>query len=154
MTGQITVTHELNDGVSSDDRFNSEDVDLNTIEDYAEHKDEIKSVDGIAIVAIVENRSTEESKAAFFISDDPSIDTIDDLRDPDQATLVFISPTIPAKSKMKIEWAEGFEYMINEQAVIDQVLGDGVFTVYGVAKETPFDLYIKGEIAITVTVGK
>ena len=154
MTGQITITHEINDGVTTDTNFNLKHVDLNDNEDYAEHKDKIKSVDGIAIVAIVENNTSVDARAAFFISDDPSLDDIDDLRDPDKATLVFISPVIPGDTKVKIDWAEGFEYIIDEQAVIDQILGDGVFTVYGVAQDTPFDLHIKAEISITVTVGK
>jgi len=153
-TGQITLFEPIDFGATTSTEFNAYVVDLNENDDYADNKDKIKSVDGVGIVAVIANQLSSPARATFYISDDATLKTVEDVMDPDNATLVFISPEIPGNTKTTIEWAEGFDYIMNEEAIIDQVLGDGVFALYAIAETPPFNLHIKGVVSVTLTVGK
>jgi hypothetical protein len=151
VTGQITIFQKINEVPSSNLVVTPMPVDLNEEEDYVEHKDKIKSVDEISVVAIIKNNLAVAADVEIYISDDPGLTTVAEVTDPANATLVFVGPTVPASGALKIGWADGFRYVVNEKAVIE--LGDGVFMLYVVA-EDEFDLRIKAEVAVTLTVGK
>ncbi|UCG52569.1 MAG: hypothetical protein JSW58_03190 [Candidatus Latescibacterota bacterium] len=152
VNGQIILTESFGGGVTTDDILNKEVVDLNSNSDYAEHKDDIKSVDAISVVASIKNNLPTDAKAHVYISDDPSFTTVEEVKA--GAELVFVSPTIPGDGSLLVDWADGFMYMVDEKPVIDQVLGDGIFTVYVIGNVADFDLDYKAEVTITLTVGK
>ncbi|MEJ2722547.1 MAG: hypothetical protein P8181_15625, partial [bacterium] len=118
----------------------------------ADNKDKIKSIDAISIIAIVKNNQPVDAKAAFYISDDPGLTDPEDIKDPNQATLVFVSPSVPGNGRIQIDWADGFKYIENQQAIEKQVLGDGIFTVYAIGSGSNFNLDYKAEVSITLTV--
>ncbi len=151
-TGQIVITEHFGDGVTTNTSVNSYDVDLNTNEDYVDNKDKIKSIDAISIVAVVKNNLPGDAQAKFYISDDPSLTDPDDIMDPKQATLVFVSPVVPGNNNIRIDWADGFKYIENEAEIEKQVLGDGIFTVYAIGRGVEFNLNYKAEVSITLTV--
>ncbi len=151
-TGQQTFYKRIDVGVTTNTTVTPVPIDLNEEEDYVEHKDDIKSVDGISVVAIVENNLPAAAKMQIYISDDATLTTVDAVKS--EAKLVFVSPTVPASETLKIGWADGFKYMVDEKPVIEQILGDGVFVVYAIADEIPFDLEVKAEIGITFTVSE
>lgn len=152
VTGQITLFQSIDAVTTTNLQVNPVRVNLNEEEDYVEHKDKIKSVDEISVVAVIKNNRAAAADVEMYLSDD-LLTSVADVKDPDKATLVFVAPTVPASGTLKIGWADGFRYMVNEKAVIDQVLGDGIFMLYAVA-EDEFDLRVKAEVAVTITVGK
>ncbi len=152
VSGQQTFYRRIDIGVTTNTTVNAISVDLNEEEDYVDHRDEIKSVDAISVVASVKNNLPAAAKMEIYISDDDALATVDDVKS--DAKLVFVSPTVAASDTLTIGWADGFKYMVDKQPVIDQILGDGVFVVYAVADEVPFSLDVKAEIGITFTVGK
>jgi hypothetical protein len=152
MTGQSTFYRRIDIGVTTNTAVTAVPVDLNEEQDYLDHRDEIKSVDAISVVAIIQNNLPAAAKMEIYISDNAGLTTVDGVKS--EAKLVFVSPTVPASDKLKIGWADGFKYMVDEKPVIEQVLGDGIFVVYAIADETPFSLDVKAEIGITFTVGK
>lgn len=151
-TGQTTFYRRIDIGATTNTTVTAVRVDLNEEEDYTDHKDEIKSVDAISVVAIIKNNLPAAAKMEIYISDDAGLTTVDDVKS--DGKLVFASPTVPASETLKIGWADGFKYMVDKQPVIDQILGDGVFVMYAIADETPFSLDVKAEIGITFTVGQ
>ena len=152
MTGQTTFYRRIDIGVTTNTDVNPVPVDLNEEEDYTDHRDEIKSVDAISVVAFIKNNLPVAAKMEIYISDDAGLATVDEVKS--DAKLVFVSPTVPASETLKIGWADGFKYVVDKQPVIDQILGDGVFVVYAIADETPFSLDVKAEIGVTFTVGE
>jgi hypothetical protein len=152
ISGQIRVTQIVDIGVTTDSQMSSYCIDLNEDEDYADHKSDIKSVDALSLVAYIENNTQSDLKAQIYFSNDPNLSTLAEIKD--NATLVFVSPAIPADSEILINWNDGLTYMQNVDALIAEILGDGVFCLYGVANTLPFELEIDGEVAITLTVGK
>jgi hypothetical protein len=152
LTGQITVFQSIDVGAATNTVITPVSVDLNEESDYTDHKDDIKSVDGISVVAVVQNNLPSPARVKLYLSNDNSLNTVAEVED--QATLVFVSPTVPASGMLNIGWADGFQYIENEDAVIDEVLGDGIFTIYTIADVVPFALDVKAEIAVTLTVGE
>lgn len=152
VTGQQTFYKRIDVGATTNTAVAPVPVDLNEEPDYVEHKADIKSVDGISVVAIVKNNLTAAAKMQIYVSDDAGLTTVDEVKS--DAKLVFVSPTVPASETLKIGWADGFKYMVDEKPVVDQILGDGVFVVYALADEVPFSLEVKAEIGITFTVGE
>lgn len=152
LSGQIVIIETISTGETSDTAVNKYLVDLNENDDYAEHGDKIKSVDGIAIVAAIRNNLSTSAKATVYVSNDETLNTVSEVEA--NADLVFISPTVPGDSNLNIGWMEGISHMVDAQPIIDEILGDGIFWVYAIADEKPFSLDINGAVAITLTVGK
>jgi hypothetical protein len=150
-TGQKTIFKKVNTGATSNLKVNKIEVHLDTEDDYAEHKDKIKSIDGISVVAVIKNNRDEPTRMKLYISNDTSLVDVGTIES--DATPVFLSPTVPASDSLRIGWAEGFQYIKNKDALINEILGDGVFTLYAIADEPTFSLRVKAEIGITFTVG-
>jgi hypothetical protein len=153
VSGQITIFQKVDETTTSNLEVNDIEVDLNEEPDYVEHKNDIKSVDEISVVAIIKNNLATSADVKMYISDDPNLTTVAEVEDPANATLVFVGPTVPASGALKIGWADGFRYIVDKKAVADQIFGDGIFSLYAVAG-SEFSLRIKAEVAITLTVGK
>ena len=151
LSGQIVLFEDFNVGDTSDTAVNKYLVDLNENDDYAEHKDKIESVDGIAIIAVIRNHISTPAKATVYISDDGTLGSVAEVTA--EADLVFISPTVPGNDQITIGWMDGFSHVVDAQPIIDQILGDGIFWIYAIAEEMPFDLNINGAVAMTLTVG-
>ena len=154
-TGQIKVKDHFGGGVTHNSDIYSYDLDLNTNTDYTDNKDKIKTVDGVAVVGVVKNHLQTELQAEIYISDDPSLETVEDITDPKQATLVFVSPTVPGNDSLVIDWADGLVHMVNEQAVIDQLIGptaDGMFTIYAIGNTDNFNFTYKADVVVVLTV--
>src|SRR5262245_61859335 len=63
-TGQISIDYDLGRIVVTDaDNLVAEQVDLNTIEDYVEHKDELEGVTDLALLGQVTNNLTLDAKS-------------------------------------------------------------------------------------------
>jgi hypothetical protein len=152
LSGQITLFHRIDVGTATDATITPTSVDFNEESDYTDHKDDIKSVDAISVVAHVTNNLGTPASVRMYLSNDATLDTVSEVED--QATLVFVSPTVPAGGTLNIGWADGFQYVENEDVVIDEVFGDGIFTIYTIADVVPFSLDVKAEISVTLTVGK
>jgi hypothetical protein len=154
VSGQVTVVESIEIGATTDQSISKFNLDLNDNQDYGDHKDQILSVDEISLVAILTNRVDEEAIGTVYISDNPNLNTITDITDETKATRIFTSPPVEGNGEVIVNWSDGFAHMSNTDVLIDQILGDGMFTVYGIAENTPFDLFIEAEVVITVTVSE
>ena len=153
ISGQITFVEDINIKATTDSAVSREYVDLNRNADYEEHKNDIASVDAVAIVAIIENNlPTSTSGEIWFTPDSTFYDDAGDIRA--NGIRIMATPTIAGSSTLTITWNDAFSFMENEQAVIDEVLGDGKMTFYGIASTTPFDLDIQAQVVVTVTITK
>ena len=150
ITGQITITQGFEITATTDTNVNKYDVDLTDNQDWQDNKDKVVSIDAVAIVAWIFNREAANIGEVYW-SDDPNLTTVAAVRN--NATRIMVTPTInPSPPLNQINWQDGLAAMENTDSLIEQVLGDGVFTVYGIAQEVPFDMDIDGEIVLTVTI--
>ncbi|UCH85263.1 MAG: hypothetical protein JSW50_06115 [Candidatus Latescibacterota bacterium] len=154
-TGQIKLHDSFGDGVTHNGDIYTYHVDLNTNSDYVDNKDKILSIDAISIVAVIKNNLQTDLQAEIYISENKELETVEEITDPKNATLVFVSPTVPGNGQLDISWADGFAHIVDEQAIIDQIIGDtadGMFTVYAIGNTTNFDFAYKAEVVVLLTV--
>ena len=100
MTGQNTFIMGIEVGATTNTTITPILVDLNEEPDYADNKDNIKSVDEISVVAIITNNLPAPATARLYLSNDESLTTVEDIEA--EATLVYESPTIPASAPFEL----------------------------------------------------
>lgn len=153
VTGVITIIENVDIDATTDNVISKYDLDLNQNQDYVDNKDAILSIDDVALVAIIKNNtSTAVNAEVWFTTDITSYTTVSQIQS--NGLRFMLSPAIPPNAEITIDWNSAFQFIENEETVIEQVLGDGMMTFYGIANNTPFDLNIQAQIAVTMTVEK
>jgi hypothetical protein len=153
LTSQITIVEDIDVGETTSDSVGMYWLDLNVNEDYLEHKDKIKSVDAISLVAWIYNDTSTTVFAEIWVD----TDTTYDYSNPDtikaHATRVFASPEIPGYDSLLIDWNDSFQYMERVDYLGNLIMDVGTFAIYGLASDVPFKIRIIGQIVVTLTVG-
>lgn len=152
-TGSFTIGYELDGPIESTDAdLDREVIDLTTISDYNDHKDEIKSVDNIAVVGTAYNYGNTPVSGEVWLVDFPD----SNYTDPDTVryygTRIFVSPVIQPGEELVIDWANGLDYIENfsdVQAAVEL----GQFVLYGLGDSQFFYVYFDVSIIITFTAG-
>lgn len=152
-TGQFTIVFDIDGIASTDEAVNMQMVDLNEEEVYQDHQDNLRDVESVAIVAIITNNSNLPASGEVWVSTNDSYTTAEEITSADDAKRIFSSPAIPAGEDLMINWEDSYAHMENVDYLEDLIINGGTFTVYGLADETPFDVYIDAEIVITFTAG-
>jgi len=150
-TGQFTIVYSVDDIASTDNDVEMYWLDLNSEPDYADHKDNLKNVESIAIVAFLWNHADEDASGEVWVATDSMYTTADEVRD--NGTRIFVSPSIPANDSLMVDWEDSYAHMENVDYLEDLIMDVGAFAIYGLADETPFDVEIQAEIVITLTAG-
>ena len=149
LSGQTTFTQPVDIVGATNTTVTKIPIDLSDEPDWVDHKDDIKSVDELSVVAIITNHLAAPATAKLYLSNDDGLTTVEEVET--EATLVFESPVVPADGKLKIGWADGFKYVQNREAIEKETFGDGMFWLYTIAADTPFHVDVKGEVVITIT---
>jgi len=151
-TGTFTFGYELNGTIeSSNASLEFEYVDLTTIDDYNDHKDNLKSVDNIAVVGSIINDGVAAVSGEIWLVDNDTTYT-----DPDTVkhygTRIFVSPVIPAGDTLDIDWSDGLSYIENFSAV-QTAVELGQFVLYGLGDSDAFEVTMDIDIIFTITAG-
>jgi hypothetical protein len=137
VSGQITFVHNFGDGLATQGQtVGVFGLDLNTIKDYKDHKDKIKSVEAVGFQVEVKNlHSTLAATAEGYLStEDLGNPTVAEVQE--QGVRIFSAaadPVAPLTTRV-IDFEESQAYMENFGTVQDAVR-QGVFYVYLVAAE-------------------
>jgi hypothetical protein len=155
-TGQITVDFDLADTtVTSPNNIEAKDVDLNTLEDYADHKDDLKGLSDLALLGEVTNNGASTiGIEAWVTTTETSYTTEAQVRA--NATKVWGPFNVAAGQTVNIGWDESAKLFttVGKQLMIDEVKGDGIFTVYliGTAGTYSFEVH-NGLLVLTLDAG-
>jgi hypothetical protein len=152
LSGQTTFTQPVDVVGATNTTITRIPIDLNDEQEWVDHKDDIKTVDELSVVAIITNNLAVPAKARLYLSNDDGLTTVEEVET--EATLVFESPVVPASDELKIHWPDGFKCVQNRSAIEKEIFGDGIFWLYVIAADTPFNVDVKGEIVITITAGE
>jgi len=154
VSGTFTFVHYLEDAiVSTDEELNSVHVDLSDNEDWEDHEDDIRRIEGIEFWVRVTNRGEDSASAQIWITDDSLLTTPEAVKS--HATMVFNGPRIGPGDTTEIEREESINHIQHLEELKAQVLS-GSFYVYVIAKDTPFNVEFLDSVAfiITSTFGK
>jgi hypothetical protein len=106
-------------------------VDLNTINDYNEHKDKLKGLTDIALLGHVQNGSTAVAVELWLTPGSTSHATPGQVTG-DPTAVKLWSLALAANENRNIGWDEsaGLFNSAGKKVLLDEIKGDGVFTLY------------------------
>jgi len=141
---------------SVSDPFEMVFVDLNTVSEYNDHKDQLKGLSDVAIVGKFTNVSGPAGAVEVWITPDASsFLTVDQVKA--GATLLWGPGTIgAAPASRTIGWDEsaGLFNAAGKKILIDEALGDGTLTLYMFGTAANYQIRVEnGNIILTLTGG-
>ena len=147
-SGQFVAHYALPDSAfNTGGTFQGEIVDLNTIREYNDHKQDLKRVDDLALVGDIRNNGATAVQVEAWIV--PAATTPPTGVVPG-AVKLWGPVSVPAGSTVNVGWDESSELFVGKQVLIDEIKGDGVFGVYLSAPSPTYDINTTNAAFITV----
>ncbi len=150
ISGQFVVDYALPSPlhVTTGVTLTGVDVDLNTIGEYSDHKTELKRVDDLALVGEFRNNTGTAATVEAWIVPAASLNLT-----PAQLTstgiLLWGPLSVAANSTEKVDWDRSASLFKGRQTLIDEIKGDGHFSVYVIANGA-FDVTVTNGAVIAV----
>lgn len=155
-TGQVMVDFEIDDTtVTSPTNIQAEQIDLNDVQDYTDHKEDLDGLSDMALLgSVTNNGSTAIGVEAFVTPETTSYTTEAQVRA--NAVKVWGPFDVAAGQTVTIGWDESAQLITaaGEQLLIDETLGDGVFTLYLVGTTGTYNFSVNdGRLVLTLATG-
>jgi hypothetical protein len=120
------------------------DVDLNTVSEYNDHKDKLKRIEDMALVGDFRNHTGSAASVETWIV--PSAAMNLSLAQVQAQGIRLWGPlAVGANSTVSVNWDQSSTLFVGRQTLIDEIKGDGRFSVYVIAN---------GAFNLTVTDGQ
>lgn len=143
-TGQISIDYDLGTiTVNDPDNLVAEQVDLNTIEDYVEHKEDLEGVADLALLGEVTNNLSLGAKSGSLQGGDPTLNVeawitpattnyTSESQVRNNAIKIWGPLVVEPGETRTIDWDEsaGLFTALGKIVLLDEMKGDGVFTIY------------------------
>ncbi|MBD3297430.1 MAG: hypothetical protein GF341_02160 [candidate division Zixibacteria bacterium] len=147
VSGQFVILINWGGIVSTNTQLNAETVDLTEDETWQDHQEDIQKIVDVKFETTVKNNAGSVATGQLYVSDQDGL-TYGQLAG--QATLILSGIEIPAGDSVMISFTESAQYQQNLQTLLD-LAETGLFYLYGVAENTPFNIEIKQGSRILVT---
>ena len=131
LSGQFVINFDLPTPytVTTTATLGSIDVDLNTIRDYADHKNELKSIDDLAVVGSFRNNAANSTTVYCWIVPSGAANlSLSQLQA--QGVVLWGPLTLAGLETKKVDWNASAALFKGRQALINEVKGDGHFALY------------------------
>jgi hypothetical protein len=151
-SGQFVATYDLEDPLRVQSGLNlaGTRVDLNTVSEYNDHKDQLKRVEDLALVGNFTNNSSTAVHVEVWIVPDASRLNLTPQQLQDNGTRLWGPLAVAGNSTEKVDWDRSSALFVGRQTLIDEVKGDGDFALYVVASGA-FDVTVrKGTLIVVV----
>lgn len=129
-------------------------VDLNEVDAYADHKDELKDVVDLALVGKVSNLTGTPTAVEVWMVAAPGAPLTTETAVKSAGVKVWGSLAVPANGSVQIDWNKSAALFVGRQALITEIKGDGRFDLYALGTGT-YELRIdNGALIAVVSAGK
>jgi len=157
-TGSFTFVYEIDDTITSTHAsLEYEYVDLTTIDDYNDHRDNLHSLDNVAVVGSFENIGLSVIYGEVWLAYDTAYATYG-ANGPDSVrahgTRIFTTPApIPIGVPLAVNWEDGLAWIENFPEIQTAVLDSSYFVLYGLGSTDDFQMEMDIDIIFTITAG-
>lgn len=144
VSGQFIIDWQLDPITVSQDALQAYQIDLNEESAYKDHKDGLQGLADLAVVGLVGNNLSEATQVTVFITPQiTSFGTRSELNASNQATRLWGDFSLPADGQVRIDWdtSAGLFDDAGMDVLIQEMLGDGNFTLYVLATTSTFDVF-------------
>ena len=157
VSGQFLIDFDLdNFTASTDGQVSIQDVDLNTESVYEDHKDDLKGLSDVAVLGKITNNGTAAiGIEVYMTADNTAFTTAGQVKG--GATLLWGAFNINPGETKQVGWDESAALFSStgKALLLNEIKGDGKFTVYAIANVTTFDFDVKnGVLALVIDAGK
>ncbi len=155
ISGQFVVSYALPDPlpVVAGSTPTGVDVDLNTISEYGDHKDDLKRVDVLALVGDFHNNAGSSANVEVWLVPSATLG-LTATQVAQQGVLLWGPLGVAANATEHVDWNRSSGLFAGRQALIDEVKGDGHFALY-VRTSSTFDLTMtKGAVIAVIAAAK
>ena len=131
LSGQFVINFDLPTPytVTTTATLGSIDVDLNTIRDYADHKNQLKSIDDLAVVGSFRNNAANSTTVYCWIVPSGAANlSLSQLQA--QGVVLWGPLTLAGLETKKVDWNASAALFKGRQSLINEVKGDGHFALY------------------------
>ena len=157
VSGQFLIDFELVDFTATTEAtVTRQDVDLNTEEDYNDHKDELEGLSDVAVLGTVINNGDAPINVEVWMTAGPTAYTT-----PGEvtanATRLWGPFTVLANQSTTTDWDESAALFkkLGKDLLIQEIKGDGQFTIYAIAVEETYSFEVQnGVLALVLDFAK
>ena len=160
-SGQFTVSADLPDPLSgsSSTTITPAQIDLNSESIYTDHKSDLQGLVDCAILGEFTNNSPGPMNVTVWMTPGNTNHTTQGALNGDATKLQLWGPFAlgTGATKVQIKWDDsaGLFDDAGKAALINEVKGDGTFTLYAVGASAPYSITItKGVAVLTIDAGK
>jgi hypothetical protein len=155
-SGQFLVNFDLGDiTVTSPTNLVGQVVDLNTIDDYNEHKDELKGLADVAILGTIRNNVALPVDVEVWMTPDATTFTTE--AEVKQTGVKLWGPFhLDPSQTRSVDWdtSAGLFDPLGKTTLLGEVKGDGVFAVYAIgAAGTYYFTVTDGQVVLVLDGG-
>jgi len=155
LSGQFVVTYALPDPLTlvAGSTPTGVGVDLNTISEYGDHKDDLKRVDDLALIGDFHNGTGGAANVEAWLVPSATLGlTVTQVMQ--QGVLLWGPLGIAANATEHVDWNRSSGLFKGRQALIDEVKGDGHFALYLRTSSTLNLTMTKGAVIAVIAAAK
>jgi hypothetical protein len=156
-SGQFLIDFDLDDfTATTQNTVTRQDVDLNTEEDYNEHKEELETLSDVAVLGTLVNTGDAPIHVEVWMTAVPSTYTTS-AEVTENGTKLWGPFQVAANSSKTVGWDESADLFtkLGKELLIQEIKGDGQFTVYAIAAEATYSFEVQnGVLALVLDFAK
>jgi len=155
ISGQFVVHYDLPSPLRlvANVQLTGVDVDLNTVGEYNDHKNDLKRVDDLALTGTFRNNTGGAATVETWIVPSGALNlSLAQLQA--SGTRLWGPLNIAANGTETVDWNRSAKLFVGRQKLVDEIKGDGRFSLYVIANGS-FDLTVSnGSVIAVVTAAK
>jgi hypothetical protein len=155
ISGQFLVNFDLGNVDVVASGVDGIGVDLNTIEEYADHKDKLKGLADIAILGTFVNTGVNDLAVEVWMTDEANPALTTPAAVMAAGTRVWGPFNLAAGATRTITWDESAAlFGAGKAPLLAQIKGDGVFTLYALTQSGAYAFRIdNGKLIVVIDAG-
>ena len=150
VSGQFVVNYALPTPlrVTAAATLTGVDVNLNNISEYNDHKSDLKRVDDLALIGDFKNNTGSAAAVEVWLVPSAAL-ALTPLQLTAQGVRLWGPLSVAANGTEHVDWNRSAKLFVGRQALIDEIKGDGHFSLYVIANGT-FDITVTNGAVIAV----
>lgn len=151
VSGQFTVVFNFDTPltINSATTVMGQLVDLSTVSDYEDNKDKLDSVSDLALLGQFTNNGPATTVEIWMVAS-PGGPLTTDGAVRAAGTRIWGPFTLGSGETRSIGWDQSAQLFVGRQALVDEVKGDGEFSLYALGSATPYSFTVENGAMVAV----
>lgn len=151
ISGQFSVVFEFDTplNVNSASTIFGQLVDLSTVDEYNDNKDKLDTVADLALLGQFVNTGVATTIEVWMVAD-PGAPLTTDSAIRAAGTRIWGPFDLGVGETKSIGWDQSAQLFVGRQALVDEIKGDGEFSLYAIGSSAPYSFRVENGAMIAV----